>query len=58
MLLLANEQDRLGVLSVVEVKDRLKLEMRFKGRRRHIQRYDVVSGEGLQEGVNWMGRQI
>ncbi|KAG0279156.1 E3 ubiquitin-protein ligase trim23 [Linnemannia gamsii] len=54
LLVLANKQDRLGALSVAEVKGRLELETRFKGRRWHIQGCDVVSGEGLQEGVDWM----
>ncbi|KAG0287529.1 Arf GTPase arf1 [Linnemannia gamsii] len=52
LLVLANKQDRLDALSVAEVKDRLKLETRFKGRRRHIQRCDILSGERLQEVVD------
>lgn len=58
LLVLANKQDRLDALSVTEVKERLELETRFKGRRWHIQGTHAVSGLGIKEGLDWMTRQI
>jgi signal recognition particle receptor subunit beta len=37
LLVLANKQDRIDALSVMEVMRRMELETRFEGRRRHIQ---------------------
>ncbi|KAG9065031.1 E3 ubiquitin-protein ligase trim23 [Linnemannia hyalina] len=58
LLVMANKQDRLDALSVTEVKERLELETRFKGRRWHIQGTNAVSGLGIKEGLDWMARQI
>ncbi|KAF9149139.1 hypothetical protein BG015_009071 [Linnemannia schmuckeri] len=58
LLVFANHQDRLNALSVVEVKDKLELETRARGRRWHIQGSSATTGEGLVEGMEWMATQL
>ncbi|KAK3835730.1 MAG: ADP-ribosylation factor [Linnemannia gamsii] len=58
LLVFANKQDRLGALSVSEVKDRLGMETRTQGRRWHIQGSIATTGDGLMDGMVWIASQL
>ncbi|KAG0054422.1 hypothetical protein BGZ90_005985, partial [Linnemannia elongata] len=58
LLVFANKQDRLGALSVAEVKDKLELETRSQGRRWHIRGSIATTGDGLMGGMEWMATQL
>jgi signal recognition particle receptor subunit beta len=58
LLVLANKQDRIDALSVMEVMRKMELETRFEGRRWHIQGTDTISGDGIEEGLEWIAMQI
>lgn len=58
LLVLANKQDRLNALSVMEVMNRMELERWTKEREWYIQGTDAVSGDGVQEGMDWMAKYV
>jgi small GTP-binding protein len=58
LLVFANKQDRLNALSVKEVKDKLDLERRARGRRWHIRGSIATTGDGLMDGMDWIATQL
>lgn len=58
LLVFANKQDRLGALSAAELKDKLELETRSRGRRWHIRGCIATTGDGLMGGMEWMATQL
>ena len=58
LLILANKQDEVGCASIEEITDQFCLYKMCCGRSWHIQACDAKSGEGLQEGLEWLSRQL
>jgi len=58
LLILANKQDEAGCASIEEITDQFSLYKMCCGRSWHIQACDAKSGEGLQEGLEWLSRQL
>eukprot|EP01084_Bolivina_argentea_P050008 91954_1 len=55
LLVYANKQDLSGALSIDEITDRLGLNT-MENRPWHIVKCSAYTGEGLQEGIDWMHR--
>jgi signal recognition particle receptor subunit beta len=55
LLVLTNKQNRLDALSVMEVKNRMRLERWIKGREGYIQGTDAFSNDCVQAGMGWLG---
>jgi len=53
VLILANKQDVPGALSIDEIKEKMKLES-IKDREWCIFPCCAVTGEGLEDGLNWL----
>jgi len=59
LLILANKQDaEAGAASIEEITDRFQLYKMCCGRSWHIQATSSVTGHGLQEGLEWLSRQL
>jgi len=58
LLILANKQDVGGCASIESVTDQFSLYKLCCGRSWHIQACDAKSGDGLQEGLEWLSRQL
>eukprot|EP01045_Picozoa_sp_COSAG04_P004560 COSAG04_NODE_200_length_20490_cov_33.582021_1_plen_3559_part_10 len=54
LLVFANKQDLPNAMSVAEVTDKLALQS-LRNRKWYIQSTCAMSGEGLLEGLNWLG---
>ncbi|KAG0008606.1 hypothetical protein BGZ81_003987 [Podila clonocystis] len=59
-LIMANKQDIPGCMTVLEVYEALNLDkISLRSRRRvHIQPCSVVLGEGMEQGMEWLSRQL
>jgi tripartite motif-containing protein 23 len=58
LLILANKQDVAGCSSIEDIADSFSLYKLCCGRSWHIQACDAKSGNGLQEGLDWLCRQL
>merc|ERR1719468_465964 len=58
LLILANKQDVTGCASIEEIAESFSLYKLCCGRSWHIQACDAKSGNGLQEGLDWLCRQL
>jgi len=59
LLILANKQDaEAGAASIEEITDRFQLYKMCCGRSWHIQATSSATGHGLQEGLEWLSRQL
>jgi len=58
LLILANKQDVAGCSTIEEITDEFSLYKLCCGRSWHIQACDAVSGMGLQDGLEWLSRQL
>ena len=58
LLLLANKQDVPGCASIEEITDQFCLYKMCCGRSWHIQACDAKTGQGLQDGLEWLSRQL
>ena len=58
LLILANKQDETEAASIEEITDRFQLYKMCCGRSWHIQATSSVTGHGLQEGLEWLSRQL
>ena len=58
LLILANKQDEVEAASIEEITDRFQLYKMCCGRSWHIQATSSVTGQGLQEGLEWLSRQL
>jgi len=58
LLILANKQDVSGCASLEEITDLFSLYKLCCGRSWHIQACDAKSGNGLQDGLDWLCRQL
>jgi len=58
LLILANKQDVSGCASIEEIADSFSLYKLCCGRSWHMQACDAKSGAGLQEGLDWLCRQL
>ena len=56
LLVFANKQD-LGVMDVQEVIDQLQLT-NIKGRPWHCQGTSAITGDGLNEGLDWLSKKL
>jgi signal recognition particle receptor subunit beta len=56
-LVLANKQDLPGALNVYDLSQKLGLNS-LRGRRWHIQGTCAGNGEGLYEGLDWLGTEL
>ncbi|KAG0358361.1 hypothetical protein BG005_002436 [Podila minutissima] len=59
-LIMANKQDIPGCMTVLEVYEALDLDkISQRGRRRfHIQPCAVLLGQGMEQGLEWLSRQL
>ena len=57
LLVFANKQDLPGALSAAEVTERLGLE-ELRDRQWHVQPCCATTGDGLQEGLNWLATGV
>lgn len=57
ILIFANKQDLIGAMSAEEIAVRLDLTD-TRDRRWHIQSCSALTGEGLDEGISWVVRQV
>jgi ADP-ribosylation factor protein 1 len=57
LLVFANKTDLAGAMNVAEVCEALKLHQ-LRGRRWYIQGCSASRGDGLQEGIAWLGNSI
>lgn len=55
VLVYANKQDLPQSLSTAAIVDKLELAARLRTRQWHVQGAVAVSGEGLYEGLDWLG---
>ena len=61
LLVYANKQDLPQSMSVASIMDKLELDTKLRGRGRqqwHVQGAVGVSGEGLYEGLDWLGTSL
>ena len=58
LLVLANKQDLPGCATIEEITDQFCLYKLCCGRSWHIQACDAKTGQGLQEGLEWLSRQL
>jgi len=58
ILILANKQDVSGCATIEEITDSFSLYKLCCGRSWHIQACDAKSGMGLQDGLDWLCRQL
>eukprot|EP00090_Calanus_glacialis_P010609 TRINITY_DN19049_c0_g1_i1.p1 TRINITY_DN19049_c0_g1~~TRINITY_DN19049_c0_g1_i1.p1 ORF type:complete len:602 (-),score=134.15 TRINITY_DN19049_c0_g1_i1:284-2089(-) len=58
LLILANKQDQAGCATIEEITDQFCLYKMCCGRSWHIQACDAKSGVGLQDGLEWLSRQL
>merc|ERR1719445_346148 len=58
LLILANKQDQEGCAGIEEITDQFCLYKMCCGRSWHIQACDAKTGQGLQEGLEWLSRQL
>lgn len=58
LLVYANKQDQDHAMIVAEVRDMLELGSIPSGRPWHIQGVCAVTGQGLQEGMDWLTAQL
>ena len=58
LLLFANKQDVAGCATIEEITDQFCLYKLCCGRSWHIQACDAKTGQGLQEGLEWLSRQL
>lgn len=59
LLILANKQDVVGALSSHEIAEQLQLgDEQYKNRHWTIQSCSAVTGEGLQDGMDWIVQDI
>jgi len=58
LLILANKQDVTGCATIEEITDNFSLYKLCCGRSWHIQACDAKSGMGLQDGLDWLCRQL
>ena len=57
VLVYANKQDIAGAMSVAEISEALELT-EIKTHQWHIQGCCAISGQGLSEGLDWIGQKI
>jgi len=58
LLILANKQDMTGCCTIEEIADSFSLYKLCCGRSWHIQACDAKSGLGLQDGLDWLCKQL
>jgi tripartite motif-containing protein 23 len=58
LLILANKQDVAGCASIEEITDQFSLYKLCCGRSWHIQACEAKAGTGLQDGLEWLSRQL
>ena len=58
LLILANKQDEAECASIEEITDQFQLYKMCCGRSWHIQPTSSITGLGLQEGLEWLSRQL
>jgi len=58
LLILANKQDVAGCASIESITDQFSLYKLCCGRSWHIQACEAKSGTGLQDGLEWLSRQL
>ncbi|KAI1690444.1 ADP-ribosylation factor family domain-containing protein [Ditylenchus destructor] len=57
LLVFANKQDLPNPMSIDELTEKLSLET-LRNRKWHIQAASAISGDGLNEGIDWLLTQI
>jgi len=57
LLVLCNKQDLPNAMSVTEITQQLGLHS-LRSRKWHVQGACAVSGDGLYEGLDWLGQSI
>jgi len=58
LLILANKQDVTSCCTIEQITDKFSLYKLCCGRSWHIQACDATSGTGLQDGLDWLCRQL
>jgi len=58
LLVYANKQDLPQSMSTAFIADKLELATRMRGKNWHVQGAVAVSGEGLYEGLDWLGTAL
>ena len=58
LLILANKQDVAGCASIEEITDQFSLYKLCCGRSWHVQACQAKTGTGLQDGLEWLSRQL
>ena len=58
VLVFANQQEMPGAASSTEIAERLELSRLTTQRQWHVQQCNVLTGEGIMDGFNWMADTI
>lgn len=58
LLVYANKQDLPQSMSTASIADKLELGSRMRGKTWHVQGAVAVSGEGLYDGLDWLGTSL